>query len=134
MPFVTGPPVFLTAFGTTHVLPLLGGRFRITMTATDPRTRATAIGNPNSISNVAGFFSLPDFTGDANLPEVTVKMMDATQTPALGGTFWFFYSPLTDVSYVLTVTDSSSGATRTYSNVPGAGQLCGGVDTSAFPP
>jgi hypothetical protein len=133
-PVPPGPPVFLTAFGTTHVLPLLGGRFHITMTATDPRTGATAIGSPNGISNEAGYFSLPDFTGDSHRPELTVKMLDATNTPSLGGTFWVFYAPLTDASYTLTITDSVNGATRTYSNVPGAGLICGGIDTGAFSP
>jgi hypothetical protein len=129
-----GPPIFLAAFGTTHVLSLLGGRFQVTMIATDPRTGATAIGAPNEISDRSGYFSLPDFTGDSSLPEVTVKMVDATQSPALGGSFWVFYAPLTDVSYTLTITDTLTTATRTYSNVAGADQICGGVDTSAFVP
>ena len=38
-----GGPVFVTASGTTHVLPLLGGRFQVTMFAMDPRTGATTI-------------------------------------------------------------------------------------------
>lgn len=45
----------------------------------------------------------------------------------------FFRSPLTDVTYTLTVRDQFTGATRAYTNGPGSpGQLCGGVDTSAF--
>ena len=134
-PVPPGGPIFLTAFGTTHVLPLLGGRFHVTMMATDPRTRATELGSPNQITHEAGYFSLPEFTGDSHRPELTVKMLDATKTPALGGTFWVFYAPLTDVSYILTITDSVNGTTRTYSNVPGAGQICGGgIDTGAFSP
>ncbi|MDQ6891074.1 MAG: hypothetical protein M3167_00130 [Acidobacteriota bacterium] len=133
-PVPPGPPVFLTAFGTTRVLPLLGGRFHVTMAATDPRTGATATGSPNGLSNEAGYFSLPDFTGDSHRPELTVKMLDATKTPALGGTFWVFYAPLSDVSYTLTIVDSLNGTTRTYSNLPGAGQICGGIDTGAFLP
>jgi hypothetical protein len=64
-----------------------------------------------------------------------VKMVDATGAPALGGGFWFFHSPLTDVAYTITVTDTTTGAVRTYHNTSGSpGQLCGEADTSAFPP
>ncbi|MEO8190755.1 MAG: hypothetical protein ABI682_10485 [Acidobacteriota bacterium] len=130
-----GRPVFVTAFGVTRVLPLLGGRFHVTMIATDPRSGVTAFGVPNQNGDRAGYFALPDLTGDSHFPEVTVKMLDATSSPALGGNFWFFHAPLTDVSYTLTVTDSVRGTSRTYSSSPGSpGQLCGGVDTSAFLP
>ena len=84
--------------------------------------------------DIAGYFSLPDFTGDPRFPEVTVKMVDATRSPALGGDFWFFHAPLTDVQYTLTVKDQHTGAVKTYSNSSASpSQLCGGVDTSAFP-
>jgi len=93
-----------------------------------------AAGVPNPLGSSAGFFSLPDFTGDPTFPEVTVKMVDATGSPALGGDFWFFHAPLTDVQYTLTVEDRTTGAVKTYSNgSSSSGQLCGGVDTSAFP-
>ena len=63
-----------------------------------------------------------------------IKMVDATGSPALGGDFWFFHAPLTDVQYTITVTDSRFLTVRTYTNTSGSpGQLCGGVDTSAFP-
>jgi hypothetical protein len=130
-----GQPIFLAAFGTTNVLPLLGGRFHVTVLATDPRTGRTTVGYPNQVADGAGYFGLPAFTGDPHLPEVTVKMVDATRTPALGSAFMVFHAPLTDVSYALTITDSIKGTSRTYSNIAGgAGQLCGGVDTSAFLP
>jgi hypothetical protein len=112
-------------------------RFRLTLVATNPRTGVTATGIPSTIDtfNSSGYFSLPDFTGNATFPEVMVKMVDATRSPALGGGFWVFHAPLTDVSYALTVTDTLKGATRTYTNHSGdSGQLCGEADTSAFPP
>jgi hypothetical protein len=133
--FVGGRWIFLTASGTTPFLGLLSNRFAITLDAMNPRTGATATGVPTPLGNAAGYFSLPDFTGDSSLPEVTVKMVDATNSPALGADFWFFHAPLTDVQYVLTVKDQVTGATRTYSSATASpGQLCGGVDTSAFMP
>jgi hypothetical protein len=126
--------VFVFASGPSPVLPLLSNRFRVTLRATNPRNGAIADGVPNLMSNAAGFFSLPDFTGDPRFPEVMVKMVDATGAPALGGDFWFFHAPLTDVQYTLTVTDQTTGAVRTYSKTSGSPvQLCGSVDTSAFP-
>ena len=127
--------VFVTATGPSPALGLLGNRFAITLAAIDPRSGAAAIGVPTKLEDGAGYFSLPAFTGDSTFPEVTVKMTDATASPALGGHFWFFYAPLTDVGYTLTVKDQVNGTTRTYGSIPSsAGQLCGGVDTSAFPP
>ena len=129
--------ILLTAAGTGPALGLLRDRFLVTLAATDPRTGTTADGVPNLLGayGLAGYFSLPAFTGDSTFPEVTVKMVDATRSPALGGDFWFFHAPLTDVHYVLTVKDQITGAVKTFSNGAGSsGQLCGGADTSAFPP
>lgn len=100
----------------------------MTMVATDPRIGATAIGAPNGISGDSAYFSLPDFTGDSHLPEATVKIVDASHSPALRGTFRVFYAPLLhldDHRY-------DDGGDRTNPNVVGANRFCGGVDTSAF--
>ena len=87
-----------------------------------------------SLNDRAGYFSLPDFTGDAAFPEVMIKMADATAAPPpFGGSFWFFHASMTDVTYTITVTDQATGLTRAYSN-SGNGQFCGGADTNAFPP
>ncbi len=73
-----------------------------------------------------GIFSLPGFTGDPQFPEVVVKMVDAR---SFTGKFWFFHTGLTSLDYTLTVTDSETGAVRTYES---PGPFCGGADTSAF--
>ena len=129
------PGIFVTAAGPVSGLLLLD-RFQVTVEATDPRTGRTTTGSANRISGAAGYFSLPDFTGDPSFPEITVKMVDATASPGFGGSFWFFHSPLTDVSYTLRVADLLNGRVRSYSSaLPSApGQLCGGVDTGAFIP
>jgi hypothetical protein len=130
-----GGALFLTATGPSSFLGLLGDRFAVSLTATNPRDHATAAGAPVRLANGAGYFALPALTGDATFPEVTVKMTDATGVPSLGGTFWFFHAPLTDVDYVLTVTDQLRHVTRTYASSRSAsGELCGAADTSAFPP
>jgi hypothetical protein len=131
-------PVIARAVGAYSSLVVVT-RFGVSLLATDPRTGVQAAGVPhglsfNSVYSSSGYFSIPDFTGDSSFPEVVVKMVNATGSPDLGGDFWFFYAPLTDVSYTITVTDMTTGAIRTYSSLTSSpGQLCGGVDTSAFP-
>ncbi len=95
-----------------------------------PATAASPTGAAIAQGDRFGYFSLPDFTGDPNLPEVCVKMIDAT---SFNGNFWFFYTSLTSLSYTLTVTDSVTGAVQTYQNGADFYALCGGADTRAFP-
>ena len=126
---------FVSVFADDGTLSLLNGRFRVSLIATNPRTGQITNGTPVTIENSAGYFSLPELTSDPQFPEVMVKMVDATGSPSLGGTFWVFHSPLTDTSYRLTILDTLTGRTRLYTNSSGGpGQLCGGVDTSAFLP
>jgi hypothetical protein len=73
-----------------------------------------------------GYFSLPDFTGDPGLPEVLVKMVDASATSFKS--FWFFYSGLTSLPYTVTVRDTVTGLVRAYAS----DGYCGGADTSGF--
>jgi hypothetical protein len=113
-------------------LGLLGGRFDVALSARNPRTGQTTKGVPVSLDDAGGYFSLPAFTGDPTVPELTVKMVDATGAPApFGGSFWFFYSSLTDVEYTFTVTDVRTLRVRGYSSTA---PFCGGADTAAFPP
>ncbi len=126
---------FVSLASDDGMLSLLGNRFRASLVATNPRTGQITNGVPVAIENAAGYFTLPGLTGDPLFPEIMLKMVDATASPSLGGTFWVFHSPLTDTTYQLTVVDTTTGRTRTYTNGVGApGQLCGGVDTSAFVP
>jgi photosystem II stability/assembly factor-like uncharacterized protein len=59
--------------------------------------------------------------------ELMVKVLDGR---AINGRFWVFCGSLTDVEFTLTVTDTQTGAVRTYSNPPG--QLASFGDTEAF--
>jgi hypothetical protein len=119
----------LTASG--NELALLDGRFEIVLSATNPRDGRVGEGTAIAQGDRFGYFSLPAFTGDPNFPEVCVKMIDAT---SLNGAFWLFHTGLTHLSYTLTVTDSVTGAVRTYQNgSTDATRYCGGADTRAFP-
>ncbi len=127
---VGAPPEEIGAASGTE-LSLLGGRFRATLHATDPRTGRTADGTALPKGDRFGYFSLPSFTGDPRFPEVFVKMADATAQP--GGYFWVFHTGLTDLDYTLTVTDQVTRAVRTYSGgAKEGGRLCGSADTRAF--
>jgi photosystem II stability/assembly factor-like uncharacterized protein len=112
-------------------LSLLGGRFRATLRATDPRTGRVDDGAAIARADGFGYFSLPSFTGDASFPEVLVKMVDGRAQP--GNSFWVFHTGLTDLEYTLTVTDAATGSVRSYTRAPsGATRLCGAADTLAF--
>jgi photosystem II stability/assembly factor-like uncharacterized protein len=108
---------------------LLGGRLRVRARAMDYRTGRFATGHAVAETDAFGYFSLPDFTGDASLPEILFKMVDAGTPP--WNADWVFYGGLTDLWYVVTVTDTLTGAVRSYENVNGF--TCGGADTAAFP-
>jgi photosystem II stability/assembly factor-like uncharacterized protein len=119
------------AAGSGAELSLLGGRFRATIRATDPRTGRIAEGAAIPRADGFGYFSLPGFTGDPSFPEVFVKMVDGRAQP--GGSYWVFHTGLTDLEYTLTVTDQVTGAVRTYVRAAADGtRLCGSADTTAF--
>ena len=109
-------------------LALLSGRFRVVLAATDPNSGDQVPGVAIPQGDRFGYFSLPTLTGDATFPEVFVKMLDATSLP--DGDFWLFQGGLTTLPYALTVTDSVTGAVKTYRNDPAdPSRLCGNADT-----
>jgi photosystem II stability/assembly factor-like uncharacterized protein len=115
-----------TAAPSEAALSLLDHRFSVTMHARHPRTGRESNGFAVSGSNRWGYFSMPDVTGDAALPEIIVKMVDFSQ---ISGKFWVFYTGLTGFDYTLTVTDTKTGTVRTYESTDA---FCGASDTSAF--
>jgi ELWxxDGT repeat protein len=64
---------------------------------------------------------------DPNNVEVVIKVLDGR---AVTGKFWVFYGALSDVEYMLTVTDTETGAVKTYTNPKG--RLASVADTGAF--
>lgn len=59
--------------------------------------------------------------------ELVVKLLDGR---AINGRFWVFYGALSDVDYTITVTDTQTGAVKTYRNPQG--RLASVADTEAF--
>ncbi|MFA6957114.1 MAG: hypothetical protein WC538_14690 [Thermoanaerobaculia bacterium] len=106
---------------------LLGERFKVTLSARDPRTNLTGPGVPSQQNDVFGVFTIPALTGNTQNPEVIFKMLDGRP---INGKFWVFYGGLTDFEYTLTIFDRTAGKTRTYTK-PG-GTFDGNADTSAF--
>ena len=112
---------------TRHRLCLLGNRYEVVASATNPRTGLASPGVAIAGGDRFGSFSLPGMTGDASLPEVLVKMVDGAPGPPV----LLFYGGLTTVSYSVTVTDTVTGHTETYRN-DSENRLCGGVDGNAL--
>jgi ELWxxDGT repeat protein len=101
---------------------LQGGRFAVTAAWTDFQGK-TGTGTAVPLTPDTGYFW---FFDPANV-EVMTKVLDGT---GLNGKYWFFYGALSDVSYTLTVTDTRTGAVKTYKNP--SGQFGSLGDTGAF--
>lgn len=80
---------------------------------------ATAV----SLTNDSGYF----WFFSPNNVELVVKVVDGR---AFNGFFWVFVGALSDVAYEITVTDTQTGAVKTYANT--AGNLRSFADTAAF--
>ena len=59
--------------------------------------------------------------------ELVVKVLDGR---AINGHFWVFYGALSNVGYTITVTDTATGESKTYTNPEG--HLASLADTEAF--
>jgi hypothetical protein len=106
-----------------ETLCLLGGRFRVEARWRNRRDGTSGDAGAVGSNGESGSFW---FFGPGNL-ELTVKVLDGR---ALNDRFWVFFAALSDVEYWVTVTDTQTGAVRTYHNPPGT--LCGQRDTAAF--
>jgi photosystem II stability/assembly factor-like uncharacterized protein len=101
------------------LLCLGGGRFRATVHFGTSNDSAFPI---RMTSDAGGFWFF-----SPNNVEVVVKVVDGR---AFNGRFWVFVAGLSDVRYVVTVTDLETGAVREYVNA--AGELASRSDTAAF--
>lgn len=123
-PTLTVPVPLVPCSPGPTTLCLNGGRFQVRAIFSAPN-----LGITNAPAQVV---SLTSDTGylwffSPNNVEVALKVVDGR---AFNGFFWVFYGALSDVHYSITVTDTATGAVKTYSNE--AGTLASIADTSAF--
>ncbi|RPI23435.1 MAG: hypothetical protein EHM61_19760 [Acidobacteria bacterium] len=110
-------------------LPHLGGpafyaqdRFSIEVSWTTPGG-ASGSGTAMPLTSDSGYF----WFFDGSNVELVVKMVDGR---GVNSHFWFFYGSLTDIQFTITVTDTTTGATRSYHGQQGVQQS--GYDLNAF--
>lgn len=101
----------------------LGGRFLAEISWRAPGG-TTGAGRPLPLASDTGAF----WFFDRNNPELLVKVLDGR---SVNGHFWVFFGALTNVEYDLTVTDTETGARKTWRNP--AGTLASRADIRAFP-
>ncbi|MBW8877812.1 MAG: hypothetical protein JF614_22825 [Acidobacteria bacterium] len=101
-----------------------GGRFQARVDWKNPFNGDAGTGHPRPLTADTGAFW---FFGDQNL-ELMVKVLDGT---AVNGHFWVYAGSLSNVEYTLTVTDTLTGAERSYHNPPF--QFASRADVDAFP-
>jgi hypothetical protein len=92
----------------------LGGRFKVQVSGTN----ITGFAIPNTADTGDFWFYSP------NNIDVVVKVLDGR---AFNNRFWVFIGSLSDRAYTVTVTDTVTGAVKTYTNPPGTV-----ADTTAF--
>ncbi len=98
------------------------GRFAVEATWRDFQGN-TGIGTAVPLSADTGYFW---FFWDANV-EVILKVLDGRP---VNDKFWVYYGALSNVEYTLTVTDTATGAFKTYFNP--AGRFASVGDNNAF--
>jgi len=102
----------------------LGGRFEARVDWKNPFTGQTGTGKALPLTGDTGAFW---FFDAANL-ELMIKVLDGG---GVNGHSWVFYGSLSNVEYTITVTDTSTGAAKTYHNAPF--QFASKADVEAFP-
>lgn len=102
---------------------LAGGRFAVTARWKDFDGNT---GDGQAVPLAGGDTGYFWFFGEDNV-EVVLKVLDGRP---VNGRFWVFYGALSSVEYTLTVTDTETGAVKTYRNP--AGRLGSVADTGAF--
>jgi hypothetical protein len=123
----SAPPPGACAPGADHLC-LFGSRFRVDLIALDVFRGGTFAAQAIPGDDRFGSFAFPPLTGDATLPEVFVKIVDATALPGQG--HWVSFSSMSSVAFLLTITDTVTGLSREYLS----NNFCGQADVGAFPP
>jgi len=82
-----------------------------------------AAGQAKPYSNLGGFFT----RSNPENVEVGVKILDGVY---INGRYWVFHGSMTSLPYTVTVTDTATGAVKSYHK--NADSFCGEADTQAF--
>jgi uncharacterized repeat protein (TIGR01451 family) len=107
----------------SSALCLSGNRFRVSVDWEVPSQGRSGHGTAVPITGDTGYLW---FFTSSNV-ELVVKVLDGRP---VNGHFWVFYGALSNVKYTITVTDTVTGAVKTYENPDGIQASVG--DTSAF--
>jgi hypothetical protein len=102
---------------------LNGSRFKVEVSWRVPAQGTSGVGFAVPLTTDTGYF----WFFSANNIELVLKVVDGR---AFNEKFWVFYGALSNVEYTITVTDTATGAVRTYVNP--FGQLASVADTAAF--
>ena len=120
---ITHDPTAGTCSPGSSVLCLDANRFRVEVSWRAQQSGQSGVGQAIPlVANTGAFW----FFDPTNL-ELVVKVLDGR---SVNGKFWVFYGSLTNVEFTLTVTDTLTGAVKTYLNPQG--QMASFADTSAF--
>ncbi|MDQ5858566.1 MAG: hypothetical protein M3542_09880 [Acidobacteriota bacterium] len=98
-------------------------RFRVEVNWRVPSQGTSGVGRAVSLTGDTGYF----WFFSSNNVELMIKVVDGR---TFNDHFWVFYGALSDVEYTITVTDTLTGATKTYTNPQG--QVASVADTAAF--
>jgi hypothetical protein len=109
--------------GTDTALCLNAARFEVRVAWSVLSQGTSGVANAVPLTSDTGYFWF--FT--PNNVELTVKVVDGR---AFNNRFWVFGGALSNVQYTITVRDTVSGQTKTYSNPQGT--LASFADTNAF--
>jgi len=103
---IADPEVFCQPNATTLCL---YNRFQARATIRSGGTQT--MGAPTRIGDVFGSFAAPELTGNAENPEIVVKVLDGR---AINGRWWVFIGGLTGFDYEVTVRDTMYKRERTW--------------------
>ena len=102
---------------------LNASRFRVDVSWRVPSQGTSGAGSAVALTGDTGYF----WFFSSNNVELVIKVVDGR---AFNNHFWVFYGALSDVEYRITVTDTTTGAVKTYFNP--SGNLASVADVSAF--
>jgi len=117
----TIPLSILPCAGDAKTLCLNGGRFKVRVDWKSPESSGFGTAVPVT-TDTGEFWFL-----SANNIELVIKVVDGS---SLNGHFWVFYGALSNLEYTITITDTTTGAVKTYHNPQGT--TASVADVSAF--